>query len=104
MPVNQPPSTIEYHGNELLLSWAQPFVSQQEYFLHIHAISDKAGNLLDTDSKSFTFIDIGQAAPFELLITEIMADPTPVISLPDAEYIEIYNPTTHTFNLSNYKL
>jgi hypothetical protein len=104
MPVNQPPSTIEYHGNELLLSWAQSFVSQQEYFLTIHTISDKAGNLLDTDSKSFTFIDIGLAAPFELLITEIMADPTPVIGLPDAEYIEIYNPTTHTFNLSNYKL
>lgn len=42
--------------------------------------------------------------PFELLISEIMADPSPAIGLPPFEYIEIFNGSAKTINLSDLTL
>lgn len=40
----------------------------------------------------------------ELIITEIMADPNPIVGLPDAEYIEIYNTTNKYISLDQLTL
>lgn len=40
----------------------------------------------------------------QLLITEIMADPTPSKGMPEREYLEIFNPTSEDVNLKNFKL
>ncbi len=101
-PGNTMPDTIIYHGNEISLSWKQPFVSQQNYTLTVNNLSDPSGNLLVTGNKSFNYLEIGQAALYDLLITEIMADPTPTVGLPDAEYLEIYNSSSKVFNLGDY--
>ncbi len=98
------PAQVELNGNSVTLTWAQPFVNLQENTLTIHNIQDPAGNILVNESKTFTFTKIGTAKPFDLMITEIMADPTPVIGLPDAEYLEIYNAGTEILNLGDYKI
>ncbi|HSN49951.1 MAG TPA: lamin tail domain-containing protein, partial [Bacteroidales bacterium] len=40
----------------------------------------------------------------DLIISEIMADPTPEVSLPPKEYIEIINRTDSPYNLEDWKL
>lgn len=103
-PGNVSPDEIIVNGNELVLSWAQSFVSQQEYTLSVSNIRDLAGNTMDTEARSFFYLQIDTAEMFDMLVTEIMADPTPVIGLPDAEYLEIFNPSTKIFDLSDHKI
>lgn len=44
------------------------------------------------------------ARRFDLLITELMADPIPAVGLPNAEYIEIRNVSTTAYNLQGWRL
>ena len=44
------------------------------------------------------------AQRFEILITEIFADPAPAIGLPGSEYVEIRNVSSRTINIKDWKL
>ena len=44
------------------------------------------------------------ASPGDIVLTEIMADPSPPVSLPDREYLEITNATGFGFMLKGWKL
>ena len=44
------------------------------------------------------------ASRFDIVITEVMADPTPPVSLPNAEFVEIKNVSSTPFNLNGWKL
>jgi len=98
------PNTVDLHANEITLHWTNPFISLQTYTLAISGLRDAAGNVMNPTQQDFTYTEINQALPYELLITEIMADPTPVIALPDAEYLEIHNNSNKLFRLSDYTL
>jgi Lamin Tail Domain len=50
------------------------------------------------------FVDPSQPADYkDVIITEIFADPSPVIGLPEAEFIEIHNRSEKIINLSDWK-
>jgi hypothetical protein len=69
--------------------------------LLISQLCDKSGNCSDNIQVPFTpaWSEAG-----DVVISEIMADPLPVVSLPGEEYLEITNRTEFTFNLLNWHL
>lgn len=103
-PGNLQPDVVQISQPHVILSWDDDFISQQEYALRVEGVMDQSGNAIIPVVKNFSYTAIDEAQPYELLITEIMADPTPAIGLPEAEYLEIYNSGNGVFRLSDYML
>ncbi|WP_027003436.1 lamin tail domain-containing protein [Hugenholtzia roseola] len=81
------------NNNTVRLRFSPALAENILYRLVISAeIADCAGNRAASE-KVFEFGKGVVPAAYELLITEIMADPTPTVGLPAREYLEIYNPT-----------
>lgn len=88
-------------GTDITLTLSAAFTRGTSQTLKIGNLSDCAGNSLSTTS-DFAIGDIPEAN--ELLITEIMASPTPSNGLPEREYIELYNNSSEILSLSGLKL
>lgn len=71
------------------------------YYLLVSGLTDLSGNVMAPVSLPFVYYPGG---PFDVLITEIMADPTPVVGLPPYEYVELYNTKSFDIDLSGWKL
>ena len=88
----------------VITTFGTPMISGNNYILQVAGVADTTGNAILSAQFPFDFLEIAKAAPYEILITEIMADPSPPLALPNAEYVELYNPTDLTFNLEGYTL
>ncbi|MCF8238824.1 MAG: lamin tail domain-containing protein [Saprospiraceae bacterium] len=86
------------------LVWSSSMVTLTDYVLETYTMTDTAGNSADTLRIGFPFLKARLPLPGEVVINEIMADPTPVIALPEAEYVEIHNTTNEILDLADLKL
>lgn len=92
-------------SNEVLLTLAAPMVDLTNYVVSINNLADCSGNaVLANTVDSFFYYEIQTATYQDLIITEIHADPSPIVGLPDAEFVEIYNRSNKTLDLANYTL
>ena len=71
-----------------ILYFTKTFVEDTLYQLSLHQVRDYQGNLLIDSLRGISY---HLPRYLELQINEIMADPSPPLGLPEAEYIELYN-------------
>lgn len=76
----------------------------QKYELSTKNIADNMNNNSGNQSVVFEwrmaeFPEVG-----DVIITEIMADPTPIVGLPEVEYVEIFNKSSKYFDVEDWKL
>ena len=90
--------------SEVLLNLSPSLSNGTTYTLQIQNVNDLEGNTLIEASNTFTYTETVLAGELDLLINEFMADPTPQVGLPNAEYIELYNNATVSFQLSDYTI
>jgi len=64
-------------------------------------ISDLSGNVMDNGNIQFMYVTVG---PFGVVIDEIMADPSPPVSLPELEWFEIKNTSGIDINLQGWRV
>jgi hypothetical protein len=85
--------------------WATtPFVNGTPYTLTTNAISDLYGNASGSQSVQFSYLVAESPLKGDVVINEFMCDPSPVIGLPEVEFVEIYNRSSKYFDLTGWKL
>ena len=84
-----------------MIEFANEFINKSINNLIFNKLCDKSGNCSQNIRIEFTPV---WAETGDVIISEIMADPLPEVSLPGKEYIEITNTTGYSFNLKNWKL
>ncbi len=81
------------------INFVNPMVPGHTYQLESPDIVDIYGNEPVWDENS---LDLYYPAVYDIVITEIMADPSPGVLLPEAEYIELYNKSNKEICLKNW--
>ena len=85
------------------LTAALAFTNGNTYSLIAEGAQDAAGNASAQVTIDFTYAVPETAGPRDVVINEIMADPSPVVGLPEVEFVELYNATPdRTFELSGW--
>jgi hypothetical protein len=101
--VGIPTSAVRDATNTSLvhLTFATNIPPRTNVTLTVNGVADLSNNILNGGTKVFSYFVPFQ---YDIVIDEILADPTPVVGLPTNEWLELKNTTTFDINLQNYKL
>ncbi len=102
-PGNILPTTVTVNGALVTLNYALGF-NTNNFNLNIANIKDTKGNtILSPISKDFSYKKPNITKLNDIVINEIFADPLPIIGLPNAEFIELWNTTNEEIALKGFK-
>ncbi|MFM6934187.1 MAG: lamin tail domain-containing protein [Flavobacteriales bacterium] len=86
------------------LNTSLPLVNGNTYTLSSANLVDLSGNIAGNQSVNFNYLVADTAFKGDVIFTEFFPDPSPVIGLPEVEYVEIYNKTAKVFHLQNWTI
>ncbi|MEM9929718.1 MAG: lamin tail domain-containing protein, partial [Bacteroidota bacterium] len=92
-------ASVDLSGTTVRLTLAQPLPIREDFTITVTEIQDEAGNSATDLSLVLQYDPTVPPSPGNLVITEFMADPSPQVGLPNAEYVEIFNPTNVSVSL-----
>ena len=101
---NPATAVLQPDEKSVLLGYSQTFSNGISHTLTISGVEDLLGNTITSLNQSFIFFQPSPVNPKDIIITEIFADPSPQIGLPDAEFVELFNRSSNPINLSGWKL
>ena len=76
--------------------------NQWQLHLTVKNLTDNDGMAMSEKDLDFSFIPTAQSG--DIVFNEMMADPTPIVKLPNAEFIELKNTSDFPINLKNWVL
>lgn len=82
------------------ISLDQPLDTAVTYTVTVTGVTDCIGNEIAGEN-SVEFLIGYEPSLYEIIINELMADPTPEVGLPPQEYIELYNTSDKLFDISS---
>jgi hypothetical protein len=97
------PHAADLEANQLdvVLEFSTDFIVNQDYQITVGGAMDLSGNMMQDTVITFSRNELKE---YDVVFNEIMADPSPVVQLPNAEYLEIYNRSNGTIDLSGWTL
>lgn len=97
-------SALRSDKKTLDLSFGKSFFGDTNFTISITGLRDANGNEMADTKTQFIFVPAISMRYRDVVITELMADPSPPIGLPDAEFVELYNRTERAIDLSEWTL
>lgn len=97
------PATIQHDEDTVWLHFENAFENGLDYTLTVENISDIEGNLSQSDTIDFFYFEVEKAEVGDVIISEFFPDPTPVLGLPDEEFVEIYNRSDKFIDLKDWE-
>ncbi len=94
---------LQADGKTVLLTFTQPFANGITNTINVSGVQDLAGNSIEPVTRTFLFFQALPVQTKDIIITEIFADPSPQVELPEAEFIEIYNRSSNPVDLQGWK-
>jgi hypothetical protein len=96
------PVSLEVNSSKIQLHFSDS-LKNGNYILSVEKLTDFHGNTIDT------FLHFGINLPKspkngDLIINELLPDPSPIIDLPEAEYVELFNLKNYSFDLEDCTL
>lgn len=97
------PAYVNYGENysTIILGFENAITEKIYHTLEIDNIADYEGNVSNKIYHTFLYY---KAQAYDIVINEIMADPSPPVGLPEWEYLELYNASDFPINLKGWKL
>lgn len=91
---------ISASRQEIRMFFEEKFKEGEKYVLSSDSLYSCSGKLIQGESATGKF-EIASIAEIDypIIINEIFADPSPQIGLPEAEFVELFNPTKQIINL-----
>ena len=87
------------------LTFGTSFTNGASYNLTVSNVEDLDGNSIASPSvEPFIYFMAEEAAMNDVIITELLADPNPIVGLPEQEFFEIYNRSTKIFDLEGWTI
>lgn len=74
------------------------------YTLTVTNVEDLQANAMTSEDAQFDFYIAEIPSEGDVVINEFICDPSPVVGLPEAEFVEIFNRSNKIFNLQDWKL
>ena len=104
--INSPTTAVLDVINPALvhLTFANNFPNGKNCQLTVNNIKDLSGNAIVNATATFIYIVPYTTQQYDVVIDEIMADPTPVVALPNNEWIELRNTSATAINLKGWKI
>lgn len=81
-----------------------PLVNGNTYTVSTANLQDLSGNISQNQSTNFSYLIAETALKGDVIISEFLPDPTPVIGLPEVEYVEIFNKSGKVFHLQDWSI
>ena len=97
-------ATLQADEKTVTLSFAQQFPNAITCQLTISGVQDLFSNAMPLGNQNFLFFQSVPAELRDIIITEIFADPSPTVGLPELEFVEIYNNSSKIFDLQDWKI
>ncbi len=102
--VGQPQTAIrQIDERTVRLTFANPFSNGITNQLSVVNVEDVAGNAITLATSDFLFFQPMPIQIKDVIFTELFPDPNPVIGLPEAEFVELYNRSNNPVNLAGWK-
>lgn len=95
---------LQPDNKTVLLTLSSPLTNGLPFSINLSGVQDLDGNVMHAYSENILYFVPLPVSKKDIIVSELMADPSPVVGLPEAEFIELYNRSANPINLLGWKL